>query len=224
MNGYQLNNRLNQEIDIDQLDKLAKTNPMAKERQLSEMKNLLQNAAHLIGGYQSSKVDVICSQLQIDGFNLNQCKKAFDLLIDRFDKFPSYREIKQLIRQISEPRQASEYRDLQSVKDENKYNCLKKLFLEKADQSKLDSFVLWWLKETYNLKKDEILKMGFNTSMFEMPALFDWHDAYYQWDLEKIKFASHKKLTYIIEQNNNNRLKEPMEFNRSTEYLKYSEV
>ena len=91
MSYSRVQRELNEQIDVEALDSLAKTNLMARERQLSEMKNLLQEAAGIIGGYNSSKIDAICFRLQEEGYNLATCKKGFRALVDRFDKFPSHR-------------------------------------------------------------------------------------------------------------------------------------
>lgn len=224
MNGYQLNSRLNEQIDFKKIDEIASSNPMAKERQLSEMKNLLNNAASLIGGFNSSKTDAICSQLQIDGFGASDCKEVFKLMVDRFDKFPSYREIKALFRQVAAPIDAKPYSDPQSEKDYKKYKALKNMFLTKFTQEQLDKFVQWWLKETQGIDLKTVVNMGFRSELWEMPVLFDWHDTFYQFDLERIKLTTSKKTSYIEQQNKNNLLKMPTEFNKSTDYLKYSEV
>lgn len=219
MSYSRIQKELNEQIDVEALDSLAKTNLMAKERQLSEMKNLLQEASGIIGGYNSSKIDAVCFRLQEEGYTLSICKKGFRALVDRFDKFPSYKDLKILLNEFR-PKTEKQLEDPQAQSDRTKYYCIKNMFLTKASQEKLTLYVKWWLKEIYGLTEENLLS-GINLELFEMPALFDWYDSYFQWDLEKIKITANKKQEYITQQINNNDKIKPFVINKSEEYKNY---
>jgi len=222
MSFYRAQKELNDHIDVEALDALAKSNDMAKERQLSEMKNLLQEASGIIGGYNSSKIDAVCYRLQQEGFGLAQSKKAFRALVDRFDRFPSYRDIKALLNEFT-VRVSTPITDPKTSEDYIKYICIKNMFLSKADEEKLTLYVKWWLKAIFGMTEEDLLR-GISLNMFEMPALFDWYDTYFQWDLEKIKITAERKNDYIAKQKETGNKIEPYVINKSKEYLKYQNV
>lgn len=90
----------NEPVDLDRLDSLANTNPLAKEQLLTEIKKMLNKAASLIGGYKPNDIEIIAIQLIKDGFSGNQIKQATETLISRFDKFPSYKELSMFVNQF----------------------------------------------------------------------------------------------------------------------------
>lgn len=93
-------NAFNAPVDFEALDKLAKTNALAKEKLFVEMKKMLNKAASLIGGFKPNDLDVIAQQLFDDDFKLIEIKKGTDLLVSKFDKFPSYKELKMFLQQF----------------------------------------------------------------------------------------------------------------------------
>lgn len=213
MSYYRASHSLNHVEDLDALDQLAKTNYNAKEKQLSMMKNLLDEVSGVIGGYNSSKIDAICNRLQEQGYGCSQVKHACRIIPERCDKFPSFKDLKSIIKEFGEKKKEYE-RDTQVDKDRNRYNKIKKLFLEKADQEKLTKYVEWWLKEVYGLTQDKI-PLGSVLDLYEMPALFDWYDNYGQWNLDRIKLTAKKKDDYILKQKELNRPLEAIWLNKN---------
>lgn len=213
MSYYQASKAFNHAVDLDALDQLALNNFQAKEKQLSMMKNLLDELSGLIGGYNSSKIDFIATKLQEQGFGCKQLKKACEIIPERLDKFPSFKDLKSVLKESSQRKE--EYkRDAQIDKDQKRCEMIKKLFLSKASQEKLTRYVEWWLKEVYNLTKEKI-PLDSVYDLYEMPALFDWYDCFGEWNLEKIKSLANKKNEYLIDRNENNLSREAMWLNKN---------
>lgn len=198
MSYYRATQELNHVEDLGALDQLAKTNFSAKEKQLSMMKNLLEEVSGVIGGYNSSKIDAICNRLQEQGYGCDQLKKACRIIPERCEKFPSFKDLKSIIKEFTEKKKDYE-RDPQIDKDHERYNQIKKLFLKGSDQEKLTKYVEWWLKKIYGLTKDKI-PLNSVLSLYEMPALFDWYDNRGGWNLDRIEQIAIKKNEYILKQ------------------------
>jgi hypothetical protein len=222
MSYYQATRNLNHVEDVNALDQLAKTNYSAKEKQLSMMKNLLDELSGLIGGYNSSKIDAIAIKLQEQGYGCVQLQKACKIIPERLDRFPSFKDIKSVLKEFNN--KEKEYiRDPQNQLDQDRYTGIKNLFLSKANQEKLTYYVAWWLKEVYELTP-EYLPDDISIISFEMPALFDWYDNFGAWDLERIKLTANKKNDYVIKQNKDEKPRKEMWINKSDEYKKFLEV
>lgn len=210
-NPFSIQSMMNEAEDADKLDELAITTLLGKEKQKIYMLNLLKEVSNLIGGYKNNNLEAIVSKLQEQRITSKSLKIACDKIIDRFDKFPSYREIKQLC-YINNPSMNIDNIDEQVKYDREKLSGIRKMFLKHGTQEQLNNFVKWWLKENFSLYGSESL-CPLDQNAFEMPALFDWYDTYYQWDLDKIKNICQKKKNYKKEKK--------IEFNTSNEWKKY---
>lgn len=197
------------------LDKLASTNLQAKERQKAYMINLLNNVADLIGGYKSNNIQPVVTKLQEKGISSHSLKLACEKIIDRFDRFPSFREIKSMCHECEVKQLEDDGTCTQAAFDRRKQEGLRKMFLLRATEEQLENYVKWWLKENFNLHGKEAMIQA-DVKAFEMCALFDWHDSFYRFDLEAIKSICSKKNKLSQEKK-----LQKIEFNSSREWEKY---
>jgi len=229
MSYYRAQKDFNHIQDLNALDQLASSNYNAKEKQLSMMKNLLDELSGLIGGYNSSKIDAIAIRLQEQGYGCKQLERACKIIPERLDRFPSFKDLKTILSEFKEKKEV-ELIDQQAIKDRERFNGIKNLFMSKCTKDQLDSYVKWWLINVYELTTDQV-QAFVSPNLFEMPALFDWYDNYCEWNLDRIKNVGLKKLQYLLKEQEKNYMNneydkkiEPMWINKNTEWKKYCEV
>ena len=80
-------------IDLKRLDELAKTNGMAKDRQLGEIENSIRRCGSFFSFASEAKVIAYAHKLQSLGFGAVQINAACDKVVTSQDKFPSLKAI-----------------------------------------------------------------------------------------------------------------------------------
>jgi len=191
-NYTKVHNALNEKIDYEKLDEMAKNNSMANERQFSEMVNCLRVASKFFSFVNEDKISFICDRLQKSGYGVSECSKAFECLPDRFDKFPPYKDLISIVKSFRSEPIKEDLSDSVAEDHRNKYLALKEMFLTKYDQERLTKFTQYWLQSNYDIDSD-LVSSFLSVSMFEMPALFDWHDCFYNISKDAMKKIAMKK-------------------------------
>lgn len=180
------------EFNYERLDSLAKDNPVIRDKQFNEMKNILRKAANLFDFVSETKIESIATRLIESGFGCYALDKAVNTIIDRCDKFPSYKGIKDIVSSYM-PKEDAITSDSNSAED-NEYKKLKDKFINAYGQEKIEPFVRWWFEVCYcNLNQDLIETFKLSIALFEKPALFDWRDSGFKLDKDIIKNTFNKK-------------------------------
>lgn len=206
---YKTLNEHNNEVDYKRLDVIAPTNAVAKDRQYSEMVNLLRKCGNMFSFVSEAKIAQIAQMIQEKGFGCVGLEKAVDKIIETQEKFPPYKYVLELVR-LNTPAtklKTSEY-DLYKDSEDKDLTKIKEKFIELLGEDKLALYVKWWLKNCYtDLDADMLVHYNIATSSFERPALFDWHDTGYTSKFNRIVDTFNKKLPEQIKRKNkaNNR-------------------
>jgi len=161
------------DVDFAQIDKLAKTNFSIRDRQLSEMLNMVRKAGNMFSFVSEAKIRVVAERLQEQGFGCVALKPTIEKIINDFDKFPTYKEILTLIRHNQPKEAVKEVKSETSLEDKRLIE-VRKEFVEILGEDKIEDYVKWWIKNCFGLTVYE--EFIDKPMIFEKPALFDWKD------------------------------------------------
>lgn len=216
---YNKSNEAFNQIDPVQLDKLALTNVVAKERQRSEMVNSLRKIAKLFSFVTDDKIEYICDRLQEQGFGFVECKDGFNSIPDKFDKFPAYKDIVSVISSYKKTKTISTSDDPIAKEHRDKRDALKKMWLTKYTQDQLDKYVEWYYGALVEIDKSQ--RGIFVSDLWEMSPLFDWYDNFYRVDKEELAKVWRIKETQRIQNNRRKNNNQCDTINANLDYKQY---
>ncbi len=208
---------LNEQIDVDQLDELISNgNSMARERKLSEITNALRYVAKFFSFVNEDKISFIADRLLSQNYSFRAIKTTFDSLPERFDKFPSYKDLTSLIR-LNEPTKVqSQTVDEISDMHHRKLIGLRNMWLSKYTTEQLNKYCAWYYESIIGVEVDQ-LKAMIKSNIWEMNPLFDWYDNFYRLDKKEIEKLYKLKDDYRIK----NKDKQYPLVNKNNEWQKY---
>lgn len=183
---------MNQEIDRIKLDKLARTNPNAKQTQLELMFNAIRKSGNMFDYVTEAKVQAIAERLQYDNYGAYETELAMERIVKSCQKFPSYKEIRE-VANTYKPKKVEKGRSQKDKDEDKEYEKLRKQYIEVLGADKLEPFCLWWVKNVLQMDARELESFGFNPIIFLRCALFDWRDANFK-DFERIKRIGRSKM------------------------------
>ena len=184
-----------EEIDYKQLDTLAKSNAVAKQKQLDYMKNELRKSGNFFDFVSESKVVSYADRLQAQGFGVYYLKIALDKIIAQEEKFPSYKALRDVIR-ASIPKGVSIAKSPEHIAEDKEFERLKDMYIDVLGEDKIAPFCEWWVRNVLGMSKEELQNWGFDPTIFLRCALFDWRDANFK-DFERIKQIGLKKMENV---------------------------
>jgi len=207
------------QIDPVELDKLALTNVVAKERQRSEMVNALRKIGKLFSFVTDDKIEYICDRLQEQGFGFVECKQGFNSIPDKFDKFPAYKDIVSVVSSYKKTETINTSDDPVARQHRLKRDGLKNMWLTKYTQEQLTNYVEWYYASLVGIDKEQ--RKIFTSDLWEMSPLFDWHDNFYRLDKEELAKVWRIKETQRIANNRNNGNLQCRVINTNEDYKQY---
>jgi len=183
------------EVDLVKLDKLASTNRLIKEKQLSEMKNQARKAGNMFSFVNDAKTSLIAEMLQQKGYGAQATKTAMERIVDNCDKFPSFKDILTLVK-ASTPKRDLPTEDKEQRACDKRFEANKAEFVKLLGEDKLHDFCRWYVRNVYG-KGCVFEEWGINPKVFLKNALQDWKDAGSTNNFDRIIEVAHKKLEKI---------------------------
>ena len=163
------------EVNLKDLDRLAKSNDQIKQRQLDEMKNQVRRAGNMFSFVNESKVNLIAEMLQQKGYGSIATKHAMERVVDNCDKFPSFKDILTLVK-ASTPKDELPIEDAELRACDARFEANKQEFISLLGEEHLDKFCKWYLKEVYG-DNNIFFEWGIKPNVFLKNALQDWKEA-----------------------------------------------
>jgi hypothetical protein len=162
---------------------------------IDKLKKGLQVLNHSFGGKQPiQRIEIYAKSFIEKGIDPDVCYKRCKEASSWFTEFPSQKELLGFIRNYHDDEVVKEKtKEEKQLESESKsYEKIKKMFLSKYDQAKLNSIVTKWVNGVYG-GTENLINAGFEISLFEKPALFDLAQA--TGDLDRaIEIGINKKL------------------------------
>jgi len=188
---------INQQIDARELDRLARNNTMAKEKQKAEMLNMIRDMGQFYSYVTEPKVILYTERLQEKGIGLHALKQAYGKILDEYDKFPQFRDFLAVCRMFKSGKKKETYNEKIFREEEEKLNRIEENWNKVMGADRLPKFVEWWVIKCMGWDKESIESMGCDVMLWKKCALFDWCDSGYAKDINKIIDLSQKKIKLL---------------------------
>lgn len=194
---------LDGDVDLKKLDKLASSNEMIKSRQFNEMVNCLRKCSQMFSFVSEAKIQLIAERLQQLNYGSYALSRSVNKILNDYDKFPSFKVILELVKSFTDSNEVIDESYIALKAENSDFHRIQAKFINLLGEEALEKYTKWWIKNVFiDLDGDLFYNFGLCYEQFKKPALFDWHDAGYTKNFDRILEIANKKKEILLNNKN----------------------